>query len=433
MMSKLLPAHHSDRSINESFDSLRQRPHSAWIRLFVAALLWICIASAFGADSATPVGPPAPNAPAADFPVLVTAAPSIPTVDLSGDTTRQVIVAQGTADEYQGHPTTLLMPDRKTIFCVYSRNHGGPCGPLKRSDDGGLTWSGLLTVPENWPTVRNCPSIYRLSDPQGVARLFVFAGRGPDGSMHQSQSTDNGATWTPMTSTGLKCIMPFCTIVPIENGAKLLAQTNIVRPHETVEKASNVVAQSLSSDGGLSWSPWQIVADIPGLGPCEPAIVRSPSGKQLLCLMRENARKAGGLYMTSDDEGHTWSPVKQLPPGLHGDRHMPRYASDGRLVVCFRDTGLRSPTRNHFLAWVGRYDDIVSGRDGQYRIKLLHSYRGGDCGYPGLELLPDETFVATTYVKYRPGPEKNSVVSVRFNLAETDKLASSVGEAEKRK
>jgi hypothetical protein len=32
--------------------------------------------------------------------------------------------------------------------------------------------------------------------------------------------------------------------------------------------------------------------------------------------------------------------------------------------------------------------------------------------------------VATTYVKYRAGPEKNSVVSVRFKLAETDRLAA---------
>ncbi|MDB6140567.1 MAG: hypothetical protein JWO94_3639, partial [Verrucomicrobiaceae bacterium] len=64
------------------------------------------------------------------------------------------------------------------------------------------------------------------------------------------------------------------------------------------------------------------------------------------------------------------------------------------------------------------------GRAGDYRIKLLHSYKGGDCGYPGLELLPDGTFVATTYIKYRQGPELNSVVSTRFTLAETDKLAA---------
>ena len=45
---------------------------------------------------------------------------------------------------------------------------------------------------------------------------------------------------------------------------------------------------------------------------------------------------------------------------------------------------------------------------------------GEDCGYPGMELLPDNTIVAATYIKYRPGKQKHSVVSTRFRLAETD-------------
>jgi hypothetical protein len=82
----------------------------------------------------------------------------------------------------------------------------------------------------------------------------------------------------------------------------------------------------------------------------------------------------------------------------------------------------------HFVAWVGSYDDIRHCRPGQYRIKLLHSYAGGDCGYPGLEGLPDGTMVATTYIKYRPGPKKHSVVSIRFKLAETDAQARAEAE-----
>jgi hypothetical protein len=347
-----------------------------------------------------------------------------PTVDLSKDTARHVVIAQGTADIYQGHPTTVLLPDGKTMFCVWTHNHGGPCGPMKRSNDGGRTWSELLSVPENWKTTKNCPTIYRLTDPKGVARLMVFAGTGADGKMHQSQSLDDGRTWSPMTSNGLECVMPFCTIVPIEGGKKLLGLTNIRRPGETKEVRSNVISQSVSSDGGLTWTPWQVVLDLPGLKPCEPWVVRSPNGKQLLCLLRENQKRVA-LFMTSDDEGRTWSESKPLPPGLFGDRHAGRYAADGRLVFCFRDTGgaYGSPTSTHFVAWVGRYEDIVAGRDGQYRVKLLHSYKGGDNGYPGVELLPDGTFVATTYIKYREGPEKNSVVSARFKLSETDRLA----------
>jgi hypothetical protein len=348
----------------------------------------------------------------------------LPLVDLSEDAARQVIVAQGTAKVYQGHPTTLLMPDGKTMFCVWTYNHGGPCGPMKRSDDGGRTWSDLLPVPESWQQVRNCPAIYRLSDPAGRARLVVFAGQGTDGTMHSSVSEDEGRTWSDMRSVGLVCVMPFCSIVPVDGGQRLLGWTNIRRPGETNDPRSNVVAQSESTDGGRTWSPWRILLDLGELKPCEPEVVRSPDGKQLLCLMRENAKRIS-LYMTSDDEGRTWSAAQPLPPGLFGDRHIARYALDGRLVVCFRDTGQASSTKNHFVAWVGRYEDILTGRDGQYRIKLLHSHRGSDCGYPGLERLPDGTFVATTYLKYRPGPEKHSVVSTRFSLKETDVLAVS--------
>ena len=69
--------------------------------------------------------------------------PKLPTIDISSDTNRQVIVAQGTEDIYQGHPTTLLMPDKKTMFAVWSIGHGGPGGTMARSDDAGLTWTRM--------------------------------------------------------------------------------------------------------------------------------------------------------------------------------------------------------------------------------------------------------------------------------------------------
>lgn len=359
--------------------------------------------------------------------VNASAGAPLPALDLSSDAARQVVVAQGTPDIYQGHPTTVLLPDGKTMFCVWTQGHGGPCGPMKRSDDGGRTWSDLLPVPDNWKATRNCPAIYRLTDPQGVTRLIIYAGQGPggtrqpdNGTMQRSVSLDDGKTWSPMQSVDLECVMPFCTIVPVEGGKKLIGLTNIRRPGETKDLKSNIVVQSESTDGGLTWKPWRVLVDLGDLKPCEPEVVRSPNGRQLLCLIRENIRTEPAHFITSDDEGRTWSEVKALPPGLHGDRHKAVYAKDGRLVVTFRDMGRGSPSRGHFVAWVGRYEDIVSGKDGEYKIKLLHSHKGSDCGYPGLELLPDGTFVATTYIKYREGPELNSVVSTRFVLAETD-------------
>src|SRR5262245_52228932 len=70
-----------------------------------------------------------------------------PTVDLSGDPARQWVVAAGTEKVYQGHPTTLLSSDAQSILATWCLNHGGTCGPLKRSDDGGRTWGELLPTP----------------------------------------------------------------------------------------------------------------------------------------------------------------------------------------------------------------------------------------------------------------------------------------------
>jgi hypothetical protein len=136
--------------------------------------------------------------------------------------------------------------------------------------------------------------------------------------------------------------------------------------------------------------------------------------------MRENNRSYNAWIKTSNDEGRTWSKARQLPAALSGDRHASRYTADGRLFIAFRDTAQQSPTRNHFVGWVGTYDDIIAGREGQYRVKLLHSHAGSDCGYAAVERLADDTIIATTYVKYRPGPEKHSVVSVRLKLEELD-------------
>ena len=178
---------------------------------------------------------------------------------------------------------------------------------------------------------------------------------------------------------------------------------------------------------GMTWQTETLVAECPGGNPCEPFVVRSPDGKQLAALARENARRYNSLLVTSDDEGQTWSEPVELPAALTGDRHMGRYAPDGRLVICFRDTTHQSPTRGDFVAWVGTYDDVVNLREGQYRVRLLQSPTKSDLGYPGVELLPDGTFVATTYAVLEPG-EKNSVVSARFKLDEIDREAARMPE-----
>jgi len=337
--------------------------------------------------------------------------PKLPVVNISGETDRHVIVAQGTEKTYQGHPTTLLMPDKKTMFCVWSRGHGGPAGPMARSDDAGLTWKRLDDqLPENFRKHRNCPSIYRMVDPKGKERIWVFSARP---NMPRIVSEDSGKTWKEAKPLGLNCVMTFSSAIKLKDGSYLGMY------HRRAPAV--VVMQTITRDGGVTWSKPNVVADVEGKDPCEPYVLRSPDGRELCCLMRENRHKGRSLMMFSKDEAKTWSKPVDTPWGLTGDRHMGVYTKDGRLVIAFRDMAQKSPTGGHFVAWVGTYDDIRRCRRGQYRIKLLHSHAGRDCGYPGMELLPDNTIIATTYIKYRSGKVKHSVISTRFKLEETDK------------
>ncbi|QGY44268.1 exo-alpha-sialidase [Maribellus comscasis] len=371
---------------------------------------------------------------------------SIPTVDISKDSSRHVIISKGTKDKRNGHCSTLLMPDGKTMFVAWTFGHGGPVGPLKKSTDGGLTWSGLLNVPENWSQYENCPPLYRLTDPQGKERLFIFANRkirkefikrdfpldgNKDFQMYQSISEDGGTTWSPMEATPLSdrkgylsenslppTVMPFTAIVSAEGGKSLLGFTNLRRVGEW--DRTNIIAQSHSTDGGLTWSYWRVILDLGSTFKlCEPEVIRSPDGNQLLMLIRENNRDYNSWIMISNNEGKTWSEPYQSTASVTMDRHQATYAPDGRLVIVGRDVAENSPTKGHFVAWVGTYDDLVEGREGQYRVKLLHTYKTTE--YPGLEVLPDGTFVATNSVSYHPG-ENYSLVSTRFKLEELDNM-----------
>lgn len=350
----------------------------------------------------------------------------IPTLDISTDSDRHTVIAQGTPEIRHGHPNTILMPDGKTMFVIWTLGHGGPCELLKKSVDEGRTWSEMLKVPDNWKQHANCPPLYLLPDKQGKERLFTFVNRGPYGyKMYRSNSEDGGNTWTPFEpvlienseDTLIADVMPFTAVVPIENGQKLLGVTNIRRPYEGGK--TNILAQSYSSDGGFTWCHWRIILDLgdPHIL-CEPEIIRSPDRKQLLMLIRENNRAFNSWIMLSDNEGQTWSEPYQAPASVTMDRHQAKYAPDGRLVIVGRDVAEKSPSKGHFVAWIGTYQDLAEGREGQYRVKLLHTYKTTE--YPGLVVLPDGTFVATNSVSYRPG-ENYSVVCTRFNLDELDK------------
>jgi len=343
----------------------------------------------------------------------------LPVIDISRWRRRQTVIAAGTKEIYQGHPTTLLMPDNRTMFCVWCVEHGGAAGPMARSDDAGLTWRRLDdTLPPGFSKHRNCPSLYRITDPAGKERLWVFSS---SHGMDRLLSEDGGKTWQELPPLGFRCGMPFTGMVRLQDGrTAAFGQMG-------VEGKGQGVVMSVTQDGGLTWTPPRVIARQAGKDLCEPFVLRSPDGGELCCLMRENMHTSNSMMCFSRDEGETWTAPVDTAWGLTGDRHEGVQAPDGRWVIAFRDRALGSSTYGQFVAWAGTYDDIRHGRPGQFRIKLLHHFgspKDGygwahtDTGYPGMEALPDGTIIATTYLKYWDDERRHSVVSTRFRLEE---------------
>jgi hypothetical protein len=205
-----------------------------------------------------------------------------------------------------------------------------------------------------------------------------------------------------------------------------------------------------SKDGGLTWERPRVIFESREMHLCEPGVIRSPDGNRIAMFLRENSRRTNSQIIFSDDEGNTWSSPESLPNALTGDRHVPVYTPDGRMVVVFRDhspgsyyhdivntsresgetdyskiaqsIGRGSPTEGDWVAWVGTWDDIVNGGEGQYRIKIMDNKQDWDTSYPGVEVLPDGTIVTTTYGHWTRG-EEPYIVCARFGLDETDRLA----------
>jgi hypothetical protein len=339
-------------------------------------------------------------------------------IDLAPDTGRQIVVDREPG-QYLGHPTTVLLEDGKTIIVVYPKGHGKGAIVMKRSSDGGMTWSPRLPVPENWSTSLETPTIHRTIDPEGKKHLILFSGLYP---ARVAVSDDDGTTWSSLKPIGdWGGIVVMGSVERLKDGRYLAMFHDDGRFLRADGKLTQTMTlyETLSDDGGMSWSEPEAIFAADSIHLCEPGILRSPDGKQLAALLRENRRVHNSYVIFSTDEGATWSTPRELPLSLTGDRHTAKYAPDERVLISFRDMAKGSPTFGDWVAWVGTYDDIVNGREGQYRVRLMDNKKDADCAYPGVEVLPDGTFVLTTYGHWVEG-EQPFIMSVRLRLSELD-------------
>ncbi|HYW81447.1 MAG TPA: sialidase family protein [Thermoguttaceae bacterium] len=351
-------------------------------------------------------------------------------IDLDTQSRRQVVVDREKG-QYLGHPTTVLLEDGKTMLCVYPKGHGRGAIVHKRSTDGGRTWSDRLPTPASWATSREVPTLHRVVDPAGKKRIIMWSGLYP---ARLAVTEDDGANWSelePVGDWGGIVVMGF--VEPLATGqghylAMFHDDGRFFAALPGTRTGTMTLYRTFSKDGGLTWSFPEAVFASSEVHLCEPGCIRSPDGKQLAVLLRENARRKNSHVIFSDDEGKTWTQPRELPLTLTGDRHTGKYGPDGRLFISFRcrspkEKAADRPFEGDWIGWVGTYDDIVNGRPGQYTVRLKDNTYSYDTTYPGVEVLPDGTFVVTTYGHWDKG-EQPYILSVRFTLEELDALAT---------
>lgn len=353
--------------------------------------------------------------------------------------------------QYLGHPDSILLDDDKTIITVYPKGHGLGEALMNKSYDGGLTWEGRYIPNETWKTSQETPTIYKLDFNDGSQKLISISG-GPGWGEDKftgwktSISTDNGETWSDYKEwyPGQTTIVAMSTLVRLkdENGNWLDKWMGTFHDYNFVNYKTYL---TFTEDGEEQWSePEPFLAehrDIEELAKlCEIEIVRSPDGKQLALLARSQSHMHRSMVAFSDDEGETWTRPRELPGSLNGERHKAAYDPiSGRLLVSFREIILDYNNNGliedddwmagEWVAWVGTYDDLVNGTEGEFRILLGEDYtpsrKSGDTGYAGVVVMSDGTFFLNSYgyfdkeeVDELGTDAKPYIMGVRFKLSD---------------
>lgn len=407
---------------------------------------------------------------------------SIPVLDLSQmpekikGTKYEYLYTLSTVDDskdYMAHPDSVLLKNGN-ILTMYPAGHGKGAVLTKISTDGGVTWTkSLENTPKSWEKSKETPTVYRLHFTDGKTNdKLIMISANPKwwdettttGGFNCSISDDEGETWSEFERFyDLKSNNP---TIPVVAMASL---TQLKENGEFIDKWMGFFHDSdfhnyktiltFDENGNMQWSvPEKYFAKYREIekksNMCEVEVIRSENGTgdELCLITRSNSKKINSLVSFSVDEGKTWTEPRELPAALNGERHKAEYTDEGRLFITFRsiergkkakENALRTTytgwISEGWVAWVGTYDDLKNGSEGEYRIKLAHIYTDkqkkpeyyaeADTGYCGNVVLPDGTIMTSTYGKFSPDEMaenkkklKTYIASKRINLSDTDAL-----------
>ena len=343
---------------------------------------------------------------------------------------------------YLGHPDSVNV-NGDEIMTFYPEGHGKGKVLVKKSLDGGKSYSdGVANSPESWVKSKETPTVYRLqfSQHEWNDKIILICGnpkwwneKTSVGGFNCSISCDEGKTFSEFELFFGGEIYPIVSMSSLtklkENGEFIDKWMGLFHDKDFVNYKTFL---TFDNDGKMHWSkPVPYFSKYREMekatGMCEVECVRSDNGTgdELMLITRSNSKKTNSLLSFSNDEGETWSEPVFAPSAVNGERHKADYLPDGRLFITFRSIE-RDKRKNRkyseklfrgwysegWIAWVGTYDDLKNGREGQYRIKIAHTYlpkqkkpaitANADTGYCGNVVLSDGTVVTSSYGIFSP-------------------------------
>ena len=375
--------------------------------------------------------------------------------------------------DYIAHPDSVLLKNGN-ILTMYPAGHGKGAVLTKISTDGGITWAkSLENTPKSWEQSKETPTVYRLAFTDGKTddKLIMISAnpkwwdeKSTTGGFNCSVSNDDGETWSEFQRFyDLESENPVIPVVAMASLTQLKENGEFVDKWMGFFHDSNFhnykTILTFDENGNMNWSvPEKYFKEYREIeknsNMCEVEVIRSENGMgdELCLISRSNSKKINSLISFSTDEGKTWTVPQEAPAALNGERHKAEYAEDGRLFITFRsiERGKKAKKKakcstkggwisEGWVAWVGTYDDLKKGTEGEYRIKLAHIYTDSqkqseyyaeaDTGYCGNVVLPDGTSMTSTYGKFSPYEKtadnkklKTYICSKRINLRDTDAL-----------
>lgn len=372
-------------------------------------------------------------------------------------------VKDSKGEGYLAHPDTLLVTNangEEIIYSYYVKGHGRGEILIKKSLDGGKTWSDRLKTPVSFKDSQETPCVYTLDFKNGDKKYLlssarpgwstlIMKGEGFDVSL-----SNDGEKWSEFENFYGPNAKREKYKARKGKWNPIVAMASLVRLRDANGKFEDkwmgifhdysfrVYKTILTfKDGNMEWTkPVAIYKDYRKIEKdvklCEAGVVRSPDKNELLMIMRPEARKSYSYISVSTDEGLTWSKPTETKRELAGHRHKMIYdRQSGDIILVFRKLdyfGLKKSKKNIYfrgwMLWKGSYEALKNNSKHGKLYKMAHTYlkdqdteqvsANGDTGYAGLLQLSDNTIVTVSYGIFDKDNKNDTYIAskrIKFN------------------